>query len=973
MLASSASRVLSSTEIRTFPSLVAEYSYTNGRQHTHTYFGGPTRGPKKLSVPASEREGFYRAYQHYLQTNDQAILNERGCNSITEKSVSVNYMFADLDLKLAYFVEKRLTTATGVQLIRDIIDTFFRVVSEALNIPDLAYPIAAYRLFYKCHIYFPGVPVSPDVAKRICQDVERRLSEQYPWLADEKVIDTSVYRSGLRILGSHKGAMGKAGGVAQEASAHRNQFNDNQPYSYYYRIGQLQDDGSVSFQDEITLEDLQETSIICPDGTQGLQYTTIETGKRKGRGSGARVRGSVRAPVTPRVIAVGTPTASNANSLFDDDEEESQNDDDDDPLPRARRGREDDDDEDTENDEDPSSNTIDESDITQEGPQIEAYLTRAFDTLRPLGTDLVPTVYAIKRYENTGAVCAILTPQSCPFAGREHTRTNERDVPAVFAVLTPLDCHIKCHKCDGHRIALPLPEQALREVLRFSPDPLIRESLREPSHENISELIFQLVKDEFAATAMADGGNFIWHYYDQKLHRWIRREQIIATISNRNGTVNTAYRTYVQKIKAGGGLDADDMKKLNKRWGKLRFNLGTTGFIRGGLLPLLARKLDHYWTYEKSAIPGCVDGFMSKLDDNPRILGCPNGLLDFSQGGAFRVGCPSDFVSMSTHVDYVPYDEIPADIRAGLQDFLQKIFPSEECLMYTLKEIASGLNGTPSKQRFFIMTGAGANGKSTLVRLLNLALGDYAGEVNITLFTHTRPSADRPSPEIIQIKGKRYVACSEPNPGDPLYLGTVKWVTGGDRIVARALHQNNQSFYLQSTFFCLTNDIPPINATRDDFGTWRRIKPICFKSRFVDNPNPDNVNEKRTDPRINEHLETWKGAFFSLLVKLYLESQSEEPNLSIPAEFQELWQQLQNRNDVFRRFVDAIVIRNHEEFTATSAMWETFNEWKVNMQIRKNVQFDHFETHMVQILGQQSEHMGRVGWHVDVRPMTYRH
>ncbi len=969
---SSATTVLGATSIQTLANLVAKHSYSQGRDHTHTYFG--TGGTKKLSIPEPERELFYRAYQRYVETTDKTLLDGRGHNSITEKSMSVNFMFADLDLKLAYFEEQKLTLVSGVQLIRDIIDAFYQVVGEALDIRDLAYPITAFRLFYKCHIYFPGVAVSQDLGKQICQDVERRLSDKYPWLAEEKVIDSSVYKSGLRILGSHKGRMGKSGGSVQEAHNHQAFFGDSIPYSHYYRIGQLRDDGTVVFQNELTLEDLQETSIICPANTRALSMSSRYAASCKGKGVArkATARKTSRKCVGRSVPIVLVPSGSSTQAQPDaDSENESQFDDD--PLPRQRETGPDEDNSEDENDNesdaDDSTNRAAAQDDLDQGA-IERYLRNAFDLLRPGGINLTPTIHSIKRYENTGAVCAILAPQPCPFLNRPHRRTDEREVPAVFAVLTPLECHIKCHKCDSERIQLAPPDQSLATVLRFNPDRLILESLREPCHENVSELIFQLVKDQFAATPMSDGGNFVWHFYDSKLNRWIRREQIIAAISNRHGPVNTAYRTYVQKAKTDGSLDAAGVKRLMKRWGKLRFNLGTTGFIRGGLLPLLARKLDYYWTHEKAAAPGSFDGFMSKLDGNPQVLGFNNGVWDFSQG-IFRPGCPSDFISMSTHVDYVPYDDIPAETRAGLEAFLRKIFPSEECLMYTLKEIASALNGTPLKQRFFIMTGAGANGKSTLVRLLNLALGDYAGEVNITLFTHTRPSADRPTPEIIQIKGKRFVSCSEPNAGDPLYLGTVKWVTGGDRIVGRALHENNQSFYLQATFFCLTNDIPPINATPDDFGAWRRIKPICFTSRFVENPDPNNAHQKQSDPRINEHLECWKSAFVSLLVKLYLESQ-DEPNLFVPAEFTALWQQLQNRNDVFRRFVDALIIRNEEEFTATSALWETFTDWKRNMQIRKNVPFDHFEKHMEQILGPQAEHMGRSGWRVEPRAMIYR-
>lgn len=954
-MSSSQSQTTLRAEVQSFESLVKAYRYDKDRDHTHTYFG--CGGTGKLSVPEDERPAFYSAYQRYLSTKDAFTLNGRGWNSFTEKSQPVLNMFADLDLKMPLFEDDRIDIRGAVVLIRDITDTFYEVLKEATGNEELEYPITAYRMFYKCHIYFPGFPVSRDMAKALCADVKRRLAPRYPWLDEEEVIDTSVYTSGLRVLGSHKGSMAAKTSLI-ETQRHMKFFGDAVPYHHFYRLGQLQDDGSVLFQDGITIDDLQKTSIICPSGTRSLAFCP-------GYASPTRVsrkRSQRQVSLSPRPPTRKQTASSGTNVL---DEEEIEIEEEEEGASQAERngGEADEGDQDEE-----EEGEQDDTPFHDEA-RIVSYLRHAFSILRnglrPL--NLQATIHSIKRYPDSGVVVAVLGPQECPFAMREHRRTTERSVPAVYAVLTSQECSVKCSKCEGQRLSLTPPSESLSDVLHFSPDIALRASLVEPSHENISEFIFQILKDKFAATPMTENGNFVWHFYDKHYHRWIRREQIIAAISGNKGPVKTAYRTYMRNLKEDASMDPDKLAHLKKRWVKLRFDLGQTPFIRSGLLPLLARKFDHYWSYEKAISPG-IEGFCSKLDDDPRLLGFRNGVWDCSTG-SFRPGNPSDFISMSTHVDYVPYDNIPRDVRKGLEGFLKKIFPSEEYLLYTLREIAASLNGTPAKQRFFIMTGAGANGKSTLVRLLNLALGDYAGEVSITLFTHQRPSADRPTPELIQIKGKRFVSCSEPNAKDSMNLGTIKWLTGGDRITGRALRENNQSFYLQATFFCLTNDIPPINATQEDYGTWRRIKPVCFKSKFVDDPNPSNPNEKLSDPHINDRLEEWKAAFASLLVKSYIESQTQPP-VPIPNEFRALWQQLQNRNDVFRRFVKEAVTACEDNFSPTQLVWDTMNLWLQRMRIRKDVQFDHFEGHMITILGPQVEVEGVRGWYIELRTLA---
>ena len=45
-------------------------------------------------------------------------------------------------------------------------------------------------------------------------------------------------------------------------------------------------------------------------------------------------------------------------------------------------------------------------------------------------------------------------------------------------------------------------------------------------------------------------------------------------------------------------------------------------------------------------------------------------------------------------------------------------------------------------------------------------------------------------------------------------MGSIKPLTGGDKITGRRLRENSTSFYLQCTIFCQTNDIPQIKASR---------------------------------------------------------------------------------------------------------------------------------------------------------------
>ena len=78
-------------------------------------------------------------------------------------------------------------------------------------------------------------------------------------------------------------------------------------------------------------------------------------------------------------------------------------------------------------------------------------------------------------------------------------------------------------------------------------------------------------------------------------------------------------------------------------------------------------------------------------------------------------------------------------------------------------------------------TGKGSNGKSILVKLMEIVLGDYKGTVPITLITQGRNKIGSASPETAQ-QGKRYAVMQEPSKGDRINEGIMKELTGGDPI-----------------------------------------------------------------------------------------------------------------------------------------------------------------------------------------------
>ena len=421
----------------------------------------------------------------------------------------------------------------------------------------------------------------------------------------------------------------------------------------------------------------------------------------------------------------------------------------------------------------------------------------------------------------------------------------------------------------------------------------------------------------------------------------------------RDGPVQTALRAYKSREDAEkdevADEDADEAGLLpvtkrkgsreNKKDGgpmcvtNLMYHTQMTGYVHGSIMPLLARKYDARWRKDNQT-------FEEQLDQDPHLLGCSNGVYDF-RTWSFRPGSPSDMISMSTHVPYAPYERHSEDIRTQVQSFLRQIFTKENHREYFLRELGTSLRGTQERQHFFLLTGRGANGKSTLMNLKSLSLGDYAGEAQ------PRPPAEDATPALMNMRAKRTIDTSEPESSTPFVLGAIKLYTGGDKVTGRRLKENTQSFYLQCTIFCQTNDIPPIKASRTDFGSWRRFKPVCFESRFLPNPDPANPLEFQTDPDIKAKLNAWKGCFLALLVDYCRKGPLDEP----PAEFQNLAKELQGKADIYSRFLEECTKRDDGSFTDLRRLYQAFTAWVKGTGTRTSATRDGFNTNLADLLG----------------------
>lgn len=380
---------------------------------------------------------------------------------------------------------------------------------------------------------------------------------------------------------------------------------------------------------------------------------------------------------------------------------------------------------------------------------------------------------------------------------------------------------------------------------------------------DIANVLYQLYKDEYRCANLKKNK---WYHF--KNHRWV---EIDSGTTLRYNISKTLARIYSYKsemcmniVASSQDLDSDKLEGFRKKGGKyseISSNLKRTTFKQN----IMKEAAEIFFQADPD--------FIDNLDMNRQLLCFNNGVWDFDEK-VFRDGRPDDYVTMTTGINYKPFNQANSvDVKAKeeINDFMYKLFPDNSLREYMWQHLASVLIGKNKSQTFNIYNGCGRNGKSKLVELMSLVLGDYKGVVPITLVTQKRNNIGSLSPEIAALKGVRYAVMQEPSKNDRLNDGIMKELTGEDSIQGRGLYQDVVTFVPQFKLVVCTNTLFDIKSNDD--GTWRRIRLCEFMSKFVKDPNPTDQSpyEFEVDQDIAIKFAKWKHVFIDMLIKIALQ------------------------------------------------------------------------------------------------------
>lgn len=391
------------------------------------------------------------------------------------------------------------------------------------------------------------------------------------------------------------------------------------------------------------------------------------------------------------------------------------------------------------------------------------------------------------------------------------------------------------------------------------------------------------LKDLFGENIRFNYTSNTWMYYDGKRWRYddtgrtkILADKVVDNMKN-------------EKLFLADGVDQEDMEKYRYRhWKDSRNHNKKVNMMKEceHLLPVTNETFDNDFDLF-NVQNGFVDLKAGKLNDHER----------------------KNYFTKISNVEYTDKADCPK-----WDEFLNDIFlGNHELVRFIQRAVGYSLSGHTSEQVLFVLYGNGRNGKSVFLDILNEVFGNYSTNIQPQAIMASKNQSDA-SPEIAKLDGARLVTTTEPNEGERFDEGLLKQLTGGDRVSARKLYENEFEFTPQFKLWMATNHKPYVRG-RDE-GIWRRFIIIPFDKQ---------IPLHEIDRDLTKKLKRELPAIMRWCVDGFLEWQ--RIGLSEPAIIKEQRDEYRVEMDSIAMFVEECCEVNPLQKVKASELFNAYDNW----------------------------------------------
>lgn len=374
-----------------------------------------------------------------------------------------------------------------------------------------------------------------------------------------------------------------------------------------------------------------------------------------------------------------------------------------------------------------------------------------------------------------------------------------------------------------------------------------------------------------------------WYFYDGRI--WVIDQE---------GKVKTLVDKTIEKMKdetvyVPDGADEEEMKKAFQKHIKAsRSSRGKTSMLK---------ETEHLLPIKPEA-----------FDSDKYLFNVQNGYIDLKTG-QLQDHEKDKFFTKIASVEYTDKIDCPMWL-----EFLNQIFDGNQALIdYIQRAIGYSLSGSTEEQMMFILYGNGRNGKSVFLDIITEIFGNYTTNIQPQTIMVKQQSSGANS-DIARLAGARLVTTTEPNEGVRLDEGLVKQLTGGDKVTARFLYEDEFEFNPEFKLWMATNHKPIIRGT--DEGIWRRMAIIPFTVQ---------IPLEKVDKLLKYKLRREMKAILNWMVEgfqLWRKHGLQEPQVIVDQR-----SEYRNEMDVIEAFISECCVLDSRGKVKAKTLYQSYREW----------------------------------------------
>lgn len=439
----------------------------------------------------------------------------------------------------------------------------------------------------------------------------------------------------------------------------------------------------------------------------------------------------------------------------------------------------------------------------------------------------------------------------------------------------------------------------------------------EGSHNDVAKALYEEYGDEFVCASIT---NNTWYQFVN--HKWeaiddgvFLREKISGKIVDK---FSEAGKTILDKM--NNSQDKSETMLLNskmKQINKMVCNLKSA-------------------TYKSSVMREAKEvfydpKFKDRLDSDPYIIGFKNGVYDLKLN-VFRPGRPEDYLSKNMPIDYIIFKQEDERVQE-VYTFFEQVFPDKSVRKYFMDVSSDIFVGGNHEKTVHFWLGEGDNGKSVTQALFENMLGKLSSKLNTVVVTGKKTSAGTANADLARLgAGTRNVILEEPDGDEMINAGILKHLSGNDTYFARDLFEKGKETreikpMFKLNFIC--NKLPKIRGS--DKAVWNRVRVIPFESTFCrpDDPAPDTIEEQLKQKRFPMDKNFGKKIPYLIepLAWILLQHRLTITHRFEPEKVKSATEIYRKQNDIYKQFVDEIIIEDKTKFISLIEIYNLFKEW----------------------------------------------